>query len=304
VACQDLRDLGATVGYPHPALAPFGDDGSLDAFFDYPRSVEARELVADAALGLVDSVDVISPFDDEAAAFLYARLLSCGLRLAATAGTDVFLSFSHGPGVASNPPGWGRVYAHLGDQPLSVEAFQAAVRAGRTTVTNGPWLTWTSTVTARARCSTWRWATGCRCARRASGRAVERISLVGPDGELASGDGRTDLRYDLEVDGPSWIAAIARGPGGGDVLDAAALAHTSPVYLDVDGERGRPRRGRSLVPAWLDRLERLIREHGSYAPRDPRRADGRGPGSDRRGRELYPRRRQTGSVMSTRTAPI
>jgi hypothetical protein len=67
--------------------------------------------------------------------------LSCGLRLAATAGTDCFPSFSNGPGVASNPPGWGRVYARLEGRPLSVtSAFQVGVRAGRTVVTNGPWL--------------------------------------------------------------------------------------------------------------------------------------------------------------------
>jgi hypothetical protein len=123
VACEEMQDLGATVGYPHPALEPFPDDWSTDRFFHIPRSVEARELVADAALGVVDSVDLISPTNDEGAVFLYHRLLSCGLRLAATAGTDVFLSFTHGPGVASNPPGWARVYAHLGDRGLSVEAF-------------------------------------------------------------------------------------------------------------------------------------------------------------------------------------
>lgn len=111
LACQELRRLGATVGYTHPAFTAFPDDGSTDRFFQSPRSVEARELVADAALGVVDAVEVISAFDDEGAVFLYHRLLSCGLRLAATAGTDTFLSFSH-LGVASNPPGWGRVYAH------------------------------------------------------------------------------------------------------------------------------------------------------------------------------------------------
>ncbi|MGZ8750900.1 MAG: hypothetical protein ACXWYP_08495, partial [Pseudonocardia sp.] len=46
-----------------------------------------------------------------------------------------------GPAPASNPPGWGRVYAKLGDAPLSTDAFAEAVRAGRTVVTNGPWLT-------------------------------------------------------------------------------------------------------------------------------------------------------------------
>ena len=33
------------------------------------------------------------------------------------------------------------MYAQLGDAPLSTDAFAAAVRAGRTVVTNGPWLT-------------------------------------------------------------------------------------------------------------------------------------------------------------------
>jgi hypothetical protein len=129
-ACEELRGLGATVGYAHPSLEEFPEDGSTDRIFHVPRSVEARELVADAALGVVDSVDLISPTNDEGAVFLYHRLLSCGLRLAATAGTDVFLSFSHGPGVASNPPGWGRVYAHLGDHGLSVPAFKEAIRKG------------------------------------------------------------------------------------------------------------------------------------------------------------------------------
>jgi hypothetical protein len=138
-ACEELRGLGATVGYCHPAFAEFPEDGSTDRFFANPRSVEARELVADAALGVVDSIDLISPFDDEGAVFLYHRLLSCGLRLAATAGTDVFLSFSR-LGTASNPPGWGRVYAQLGGQALSVAAFKQAIREGRTLVTNGPWL--------------------------------------------------------------------------------------------------------------------------------------------------------------------
>jgi hypothetical protein len=136
-ACAELRALGATVGYAHPAYTPF-PDGSTDDFFATPRSVEARELVADAALGVVDSVDLISPFDDAGAVFLYHRLLSCGLRLAATAGTDAFLSFAHGPGVASNPPGWGRVYAQLGDRPLSVAAFQETRARGYSRSTGRP----------------------------------------------------------------------------------------------------------------------------------------------------------------------
>ncbi|HJW60661.1 MAG TPA: CehA/McbA family metallohydrolase, partial [Actinomycetota bacterium] len=116
-ACQEFRELGATVGYTHPVFSPLAD-GSPAGAFAHPRSVEARELVADAALGLVDSVDLIGPSDVEGTAVLYHHLLSCGLRLAATAGTDVWLSYSRGP-LISNPPGWGRVYADLRGEPLS-----------------------------------------------------------------------------------------------------------------------------------------------------------------------------------------
>src|SRR6266508_4238815 len=56
VACEELRALGATVGYCHPSWTPFPPDWSIDHFFQGPRTVEARELVADAALGVVDSI--------------------------------------------------------------------------------------------------------------------------------------------------------------------------------------------------------------------------------------------------------
>jgi len=269
-ACAELRNLSATVGYPHPVFAPFGADGSTEAFFANPRSVEARELVVDAALGLVDALDVLSPFDDEAAVFLYHRLLSCGLRLTATAGTDVFLSFSNGPGVASNPPGWARVYAHLGDRPLSVEAFKQAIRDGRTVVTNGPWLTFTAAGRGPGQVIDAR--VGERLAVTAAVVGADRLTIVGPDGVLAeTGDER--LSCTVEVEGPTWVAAVARGPAAG--LAPSGLAHTTPVYVDVDGTRV----ARAAAADWclglIDGLQRLLVEHGAFHPahRERRLAD-------------------------------
>ena len=200
--CEELRALGATVGYCHPASAPFPDDGSTRRFFRVPRSVEARELVADAALGLVDSLDLISPSSDEGAVFLYHRLLSCGLRLAATAGTDTFLSFSHSS-TFSNPPGWGRVYAHLGDQKLSVAAFKDAIRAGRTIVTNGPWLT--LDVNGQGPGAVLDLAPGDRLEARATvtGPGGDHLSLVGPDGVIAQGDATSEVRFEAAVTAPT-----------------------------------------------------------------------------------------------------
>jgi hypothetical protein len=259
IACADLRHRHATVGYAHPVRS------TMDAFFDEPRSVEARELVVDAALGLVDSLDVLSPFNDEGAVDLYHRLLSCGLRLTATAGTDTFLSFAHGPGTASNPPGWARVYAHLGGEPLSVAAFQDAIRAGRTVVTNGPWLTLTvgghlpgTVLNARP---------GERLDVTASVIGDCRLTLEGPDGVLASSDGGP-LSVSVPVTGPTWLAAVARGPAGPATLDRAALAHTTPVYVDVDGARVARAEAVDWCLRLIDGLATLIEEHGRFDPMD------------------------------------
>jgi hypothetical protein len=253
------------VGYCHPVFAKFPDDGSTRRFFRNPRSVEARELVADAALGVVDSIDIISPADHEGAVFLYHRLLSCGLRLAATAGTDTFLSFSHS-GTFSNPPGWGRVYAHLGDGGVSVSTFKDAIRAGRTVVTNGPWLT--LEVNGQGPGAVLDLTPGDRleAVARVDGLGAEQLSIVGPDGSFAEGDADAELRFETGLDGPIWIAALARGAGHPNTLDASVLAHTSPVYVDVGGERV----GRAADAQWcldfLDTLEGFVSEHGHFDP--------------------------------------
>jgi hypothetical protein len=265
-ACRELRSLGATVGYAHPSFAAFPDDWSTERFFAAPRSAEARELIADAALGVVDSIDLISPFDNDGAVFLYHRLLSCGLRLAATAGTDVFLSFSHGPGVASNPPGWGRVYADLNGAALTVAAFQDAIRAGRTLVTNGPWLTFDvdghgpGTVLDRG--------AGSRIEVRAQahGAGAEDVTIVGPDGVLARCPAAEPLRCTVTVDGPLWIAAAVRGPGNDRVLDKSVFAHTSPVYIDVTGRRVARAADARWCLGYLDTLQEYVERHGSFAP--------------------------------------
>ena len=158
--------------------------------------------MADAALGLVDSLDLISPSSDEGAVFLYHRLPSCGLRLAATAGTDTFLSFSHSS-TFSNPPGWGRAYAYLGDQKLSVAAFKEAIRAGRTIVTNGPWLT--LDVNGQGPGAVLDLAPGDRLEARATvtGPGGDHLSLVGPDGVIAQGDATSEVRFEAAVTAPT-----------------------------------------------------------------------------------------------------
>ncbi|OZM83684.1 hypothetical protein CFP66_04145 [Pseudonocardia sp. MH-G8] len=263
VACAHMQELGATTTYAHPVYSPLTDPDDLYGPY---RSVEARELVADAALGVVDAIELVSCFDDRGAVVMYHRLLSCGLRLSAAAGTDAFLSFAHGPGVASNPPGWGRVYAQLGAEPLSVAAFQDAVRAGRTVVTNGPWLT--LDVDGHGPGAVLHRRPGDRLVVRAhrSGSGVDRLVLHGPDGELA-GTGGDVLGHEVVVgEGGLWLAAAAYGGDDPHTLGAPVFAHTSPVYVDVAGQRV----ARSDAARWclglLDRLQALATEHGRFDP--------------------------------------
>jgi hypothetical protein len=264
VACARMRDLDAVTTYAHPVRAP-GEDP--DDLFRPHRTVEARELVADAALGVVDAIELASCFDDRGAVLLYHHLLSCGLRLAATAGTDTFLSFARGPAPASNPPGWCRVYGHLDGAGLSVEAFAAAVRAGRTLVTNGPWLH--LDVDGHGPGGLLDVAPGARLTVRArvTGSGVDRLVLHGPDGELAA---TADAVLEHEIVAPEgglWLAAAAYG-GTDDphTVGAPVFAHTSPVYVDVAGRRvARATSGRWCLRQ-LDRLQELATEHGRFDP--------------------------------------
>jgi len=266
-ACTEFHDHGATVTYAHPVFSPLDDPADLYA---PARSVEARELVADAALGLVDSIELVSCSDDLGAVKLYHHLLSCGLRLTATAGTDTFLSFAHGPGVASNPPGWGRMYAFLDGAGLSVEAYQEAIRAGRTLVTNGPWLTFA--VDGEGPGAELARPVGATLRIRASvtGSGVERLVIHGADGDLAAIDvhqGAAELDHEITVpDGGTWLAAAAYGGDDAHTLGAPVFAHTTPVTVDADGHRvARPASARWCLDL-LGHLEHLVRTEGRFDP--------------------------------------
>jgi len=271
VAAREFRELGATVGYTHPVFVEMGDDGSpAEVFADHRvRSVEARELVADAAIGLVDSVDLLGPSNIEGTEHLYHRLLGCGLRLAATVGTDVFLSHSRSWNF-SNPPGWGRAYANLHGAPLSVMAWQDAVRAGRTFATNGPWLE--LDVEGRGPGDTIELDAGGgrpSATARVTGLGVELLEIVGPDGrvgavELFEGQKHAELTVDVEVEEPLWLAAVGRGGRHPAVLAPKVYAHTSPVWVEVSGRAiARPADAEWCLD-WLDRLETLARTHGNF----------------------------------------
>lgn len=279
VAAEEFRDAGATVHYTHPMFAPMSPDGSPDRVFADVRpdwlpdltgtefAPEARELVADAALGLVDSVDIVGVGNREGTEALYHRLLSCGLRLAATAGTDSFLSQPSGP-----PPGWARAYADLRGAELSVAGWQEAQRAGRTFGTTGPWLEFG--VAGRGLGETVETATATCLPIRAKvvGHAVRQLEVVGPDGVLASvavGPDQREAMLEAVVDAREslWLAAVARGDDRADGL-GQTYAHTSPIWVAVGGLPVTRPTDATWCLDWLDRFEAMIRRRGTFS--DPK----------------------------------
>ncbi|GAA3139104.1 hypothetical protein GCM10010466_32810 [Planomonospora alba] len=283
-ACEELRGLGAVTGYSHPFHAPVAETDGPEAALLWRRNCSAREIVADAALGLVDALDVLNHSSVQATAVVYRRLIGAGNRLAVTAGTDSMVSFAR-RGSQSSPPGWERVYARL-DGPLSAEAFAEAIRRGRTFATTGPWLE--LAVDGRGPGDTLNLSSGDRVTvtARAVGPEVERLEIRTADGVVAAAaDGAAtaapgveasvtaggggapvlEVTAGLVVDGPTYVVAVASGaPHERSFHPTGVHAHTSPVHLDVDGRHvARPEDVRWCLE-WLDRLEAMVREEGGF----------------------------------------
>lgn len=289
-AARHCHDAGGTLSYAHPLF----ESSDLDLIFDPARrrSVEAKELPVDAALGVIDAIDLMSyPSDNLAVAELWYRLLNCGLRLAATAGTDTFMNTCDN-GEFSNPPAGDRVYV-LVDGDFTTESWCDGVRRGRTFVTDGPMLS-LEVMRDEGQPSS---AVGpppifaigddiaaapgdiLRInAAAGSSVAMQRIELVVNGAVVASAaatDGGTaaSLSHDLTVTGPCWIALRALGPGSDRVLDpdedaagnaGAVFAHTSPAYVSVAGQRMASPADAAYFVDWIERLIAQVVRYGRY----------------------------------------
>jgi hypothetical protein len=158
------------------------------------------------------------------------------------------------------------VYAHLTGAPLTVAAFQDAIRHGRTLVTNGPWLTFVVDGHGPGAVLDRTAGTRLQVRGRAHGPGADELTIVGPDGILARCAATDTLVCTLTVDRPLWIAAAARGPGNDRVLDESVLAHTSPVYIDVAGRRVARAADAHWCLDYLDTLEDYVGRHGRFVP--------------------------------------
>ncbi len=272
---QSYADVGAVIGYCHPVTRITPEQAHLDADdlinrvlgTERIRTVDARCAVLDAALGLADSLDVLSNADDQASASLFRRIVGAGLRLAVSAGSDTMLSLRN-DGIFSNPPGWVRMYAQTGEE-IDLPRLQEAIRQQRTIATNGPWIElWVqgrgpgatvhlpapTVVSISAHVLT---DAACEVRLHDGSHQVQSWSLAA--GEATEG---CELSGTLEVAQSMVLTLEVDGEPGSVVLGDRAFAHTSPVLISVGGNPPRREEDVRWCLAWLERLQAFILEHG------------------------------------------
>ena len=258
-AVADLaHDQGALVGYVHPFEAE--PDPAKDSRL-------TSELPVDVALGKIDYYEVLGFSDHKASAAVWYRLLNCGFRLPAGAGTDAMANYASPRG----PVGMNRVYVNL-DGPLEIDRWLKAFRSGQSFATNGPLLNFTlnghgpgDEISLPAGKHTLNF-TASLCSMVPvdhlqivfNGKIIRDLKL---EGERTSGD----FEGSLGVDGSGWLVLRAWSDKAiHPVQDNYPYATTSPVYIAVGNKPLISANDASYFIAWVDRLIKAARNHTGY----------------------------------------
>jgi hypothetical protein len=239
---------GALYGWVHPydtAPDPYDTTTSLSS-----------ELPVDVALGKVDYLEVMGFSNHLYTSAVWYRLLNCGFRIPAGAGTDAFPNFA----MLHGPVGLERVYVQAGSV-LDHARFLAGLKAGRTFVTNGPLLTLSvdghgpgdDVALAGPR------SLPVRVTLRSS-VPVDHLEIIGNGTVIVSvplpGDHLVaDTTLAVPVRRSGWLLVRAYGNGPREpVLDLYPFASTSPVYLTVGGAPARSADDARFFVQWVDRV--------------------------------------------------
>ena len=228
---------GGHVNYTHPA------SNARDPFL---AAYSAKALPVDVALGKIDSLDINGSYDGTVP--LWHRLLNCGFRVPASAGTDVFLNRLRG-----RLPGGDRAYVRL-DGAFSYDAWVKGLKAGRSFVTNGPMLEFTANgrflgdTIALAAPGDVRVQANAEAAVALSRIEVVHNGVVVAVREVDASARSARLDQTVRIQKTGWLGARVYGPGG-------AQAHTSPIYVQVSAERASSKEDATYFLEWIDRLE-------------------------------------------------
>ncbi len=254
-AVADLAHAqGGLVGYVHP----------FDTKPDPADTTEALayELPVDVALGKVDYLEVMGYSDHLITSEIWYRLLNCGFRLPAGAGTDAFPNFASLRG----PPGLARVFVQSGVK-LDHRRWLAGLKAGRTFVTNAPLLEFSlggRGIGAEIRLSAGSHRLSARVGLR-SNVPVDHLEIIGNGKVVATIPLRGDRTMakdsvSIPVTTSGWYVLRAYADRATmPVLDLYPFASTSPIYVQVGDAPVRSTEDAEFFVRWIGRLETVAR---------------------------------------------
>jgi TolB protein len=245
---------GGLVNYTHPA--------SLVNDL-YRGAYSAKGLPIYAALGKIDTMDIMGS-GDRASSELYHRLLNCGFRLSASAGTDCFLNRIRGW-----LPGGERAYVKI-EGPLTYDKWIARLRAGKSFVTNGPMLELSINGAGIGETVNLGGAAEVRVRAKASSQfALDRVEII-HNGKvvmsipLAGNHLSAELDKPVQIERSGWLALRAFGPADSDVQGESLYAHTSPVYVMVAGKPASSGDDARFFLSWIERLWNTVEERDRF----------------------------------------
>jgi hypothetical protein len=268
-AVADLAHAqNALVGYVHP-FDDMPDPSAREGLTD--------ELPVDVALGKVDYYEVLGFSEHRTSAAVWYRLLNCGFRPTAAAGTDAMANFASMRG----PVGMNRVYvladpasagnAHT-DTLARRERWLAGLRAGRTLATNGPLLGLTvegeppgTEVAVPAGATALKYKGFLRSVVPVdhlelivSGKVARTIRLTGT---------RTSVDFEgkLPVNGGGWLLVRAWNDAAHpEIFDIYPYATTNAFFFRAPGAAVHCGSDAQYFVNWMDRLDAAAAAHEGY----------------------------------------
>jgi TolB protein len=250
---------GGLSGYVHPFDPPAPNPTAAEPL--------THALPVDVALGTVDYLEVLGFSDHLTTASIWYRLLNAGFRIPAGAGTDAMANYASLRG----PVGMNRVFVRSGPA-LDYRGWLAALKAGRTFVSNGPLLSFT--LGGRHPGDDIVLPEGVhQLVARVSLRSlvpVERLEIVANGVVLApipltEGGTRADASIPLPLTRSGWLTLRAWSAGATHpVLDTYPFATTSPIYVTVAGRPMRSAPDARYFARWIARLESAALGHPGW----------------------------------------
>ena len=206
--------------------------------------------------------------DHRMTASVWYRLLNCGFRLPAGAGSDTMANYASLRG----PVGLTRVYASIPKDTTSPAPLIDALKQGRTFATNGPLLGFTlggkvvgEELKLPAHENKVEFTAWLR-----SFVPVDHLEVV-CNGKVANalklnGDRQSsDVKGTIAISQTGWcVLRASSDKPEHPVLDDYVYATTSPIYVNVAGSVPKPAGDAAFFIAWIDRLVEATKANSNW----------------------------------------